>query len=264
MTWKPALTAAALACLVGTARAAEPSVGLDPTALLTPDSAPALAGNLRSVLLDMMPDPLYANDSHWGGQREVTERIKFHVHGFHVSTEAVKAMRNDGRWWKVKATGIRLPDTLVLELRDVQHPEAGKTTFTAFLAFDMRVAYDEQDWERGLRLFSGSAEARLRVSLTLKCEAALKLEPNGTPLPDAVFRLRATDAKLGFDHFHLEHINGVGGDLAKLIGEAAQAMLEQWRPSLERDLLERADAAVVKAADTKEVRLSVMKLFRAE
>ena len=67
-----------------------------------------------------------------------------------------------------------------------------------------------------------------------------------------------------FDHFQLEHINGVGGDLAKLIGEAAQARLEQWRPSLERDLLERADAAVVKAADTKEVRLSVMKLFKAE
>ena len=92
----------------------------------------------------------------------------------------------------------------------------------------------------------------------------MKLEPNGTLLPDAVFRLRATEAKLGFDHFELEHVAGVGGDMAKVIGEAAQAAVEQWRPSLERNLLERADAAIVKAADTKEVRVSVMKLLKGK
>ena len=43
----------------------------------------------------------------------------------------------------------------------------GRTTFTAFLAFDGRVEYDEENWERGLRLFSGSAAARMRVNLTL-------------------------------------------------------------------------------------------------
>ena len=92
----------------------------------------------------------------------------------------------------------------------------------------------------------------------------MKLEPNGTLLPDAVFRLRATEAKLGFDHFQLEHVAGVGGELAKLIGEAVQAGLEEWRPSLERELLDKADAAIVKAADTKEMRLSVMKLLKGQ
>ena len=261
MTWKPILAAAVLACLVPAARAGEPGAA---AALLTPSSTAGLADDLRSVLLDVMPDPLYQNDSHWGGQRLVADRVKFHVHGLHVDVEVIKALKNDGRWWKVKATGVRLPDTLVLELRDVQRGDDGKTTFTAFLAFDARVEYDEEDWERGLRLFSGSAEARMRVHLTLRCEATMKLEPNGTLLPDAVFRLRATEAKLGFDHFELEHIAGVGGDLAKLIGEAAEAALEKWRPSLERNLLERADAAIVKAADTKEVRLSVIKLLKAE
>ncbi len=248
MNGKLILAAAAWACLVPAARA----------------EAPALADNLRAVLLDMMPDPLYQSDSHWGGQRMMTDRLKFHVHGLHVHIEAMQALKNDGRWWKVKATGIRLPETLTLDLRDVQRGDDGKTTFTAVLAFDARVQYDQENWERGLRLFSGSAEARLRVHLTLRCEATMKLEPNGALLPDAVFRLRATEAKLGFDHFELEHIAGVGGDLAKLIGEAAEAALEKWRPSLERKLLDRADAAVVKAADTKEVRVSVMKLLKAE
>ena len=264
MTWKPVLAAAAWACLVPAARAGAPGGGLAAAALAGSPSTSALADNLRAVLLDVMPDPLYQSDSHWGGQRLVTDRLKLHAHGLHVSVEAVKALKNDGRWWKVKATGVRLPDTLALELRDVRRGDDGRTTFTAFLAFDARVEYDQENWERGLRLFSGSAAARMRVNLTLRCEATMKLEPNGTLLPDAVFRLRATEAKLGFDHFELEHIAGVGGDLAKLIGEAAKAALEQWRPSLERNLLNKADAAVVKAADTKEVRVSVMKLLKAE
>ena len=40
--------------------------------------------------------------------------------------------------------------------------------------------------------------------------------------------------------------------------------MEQWRPSLERNLLEKADAAIVKAGDTQEVRLSVEKLLKGE
>ncbi|HVS37163.1 MAG TPA: hypothetical protein VMS17_16495 [Gemmataceae bacterium] len=263
MTCKPILTLAAWACLVPAAQAAAPVASVDLTTLLTPASATALAGELRSVLLDKMPDPLYANDSHWGGQRLVADKVKFHIHGLHVDTEVVKALKNDGRWWKVKATGLRLPETLVLDLRDVQHTPDGKATFTAFLAFDARVEYDQENWEHGLRLFSGSAEARLRVNLTLRCEATMKLESNGNLLPEVAFRLRATDAKVGFEHFQLEHIAGVGGDLAKLIGEAAEKGLEDWRPSLEQKLLEKADAAVVKAADTKEMRISVLKLLKA-
>src|SRR5207302_6261467 len=134
----------------------------------------------------------------------------------------------------------------------------------AFVAFEARVEYDHQNWDRGLRLYSGSVEARMRVTAALRCEATTKLEANGTLLPDAVFRLRVTDAHVGYDHFEVEHIAGVGGDLAELIGAAAKAGVEQWRPSLERRMLEKADAAIVKAGDTKEVRLSVLKLLKAE
>jgi hypothetical protein len=239
-------------------------VGAAAASLLDPSSTAALAGNLRAALLDLFPDPLVEDDSHWGGQRLVADGIKWHGHGLHIHAEVMKKLKNDGRWWKVKASAVQLPDTLVVDLRDMRRVEAGKTTFTAFVAFDARVEYDQQNWDRGLRLYSASIEATMRAYATLRCEATAKLEPNGTPLPDAVFRLRLTDANVGYDHFEVEHIAGVGGDLAKIIGEAARDAVEQWRPSLERRLLEKADAAILKAGDTKEVRLSILKLLKAE
>ena len=38
-------------------------------------------------------------------------------------------------------------------------------------------------------------------------------------------------------------------------------MVKQMRPSLEKDMLEKANRAIVKAGDTKEVKLGLGKLF---
>jgi hypothetical protein len=255
--WKRALAmTAAFGCLVPALRADAAKLDLAATA--------GVADNLRAILIEAMPDPLVEEHSHWGGQRLVAHGLDWHGKGLHLRPEVEKVPRNDGRWWRVKASAVRLPDTLIVTLRDVHSTAPGLTTFTAFVSFEARVEYDHQNWDRGVRLYGGSAAARMRLNLTLHCEATTKLEPNGTLLPDAVFRLRVTQADLSYDHFEVDHVNGVGGDLAKIIGEAAKAGVEQWRPSLERNLIQKADAAIVKAGDTKEVRLSVLNLLKAK
>src|SRR5207245_5136752 len=101
------------------------------------------------------------------------------------------------------------------------------------------------------------------VYLTLGCEVLLKVEKGKSLLPDLVFRLRVVKSEMKYDNLVVEHIAGIGGTGAKVLGEALQSHIKQWHPSLERDLIAKANAAVVRAADTREVRLgfgSVLKL----
>jgi hypothetical protein len=223
-------------------------------------SVDALAGSLRGFVVKAMPTPLYEDTRHWGLQKPVDE-IKWRGKGLHVHAERVEVMKNDGRWWKVRVTAERLADTLVFDLRDVAQPEPGRMTFTAFVSFDAHVDFDRQTWHTGTRTYSGSIRARLRVKLTLHCEATARLDGSGGLLPDAVFRLRVLDADSGYDNFVVEHIAGMGGEAAKLLGDAARGSIKQWRPSMERELLSKADAAIVRAGDTKEVRVSLAKLL---
>jgi hypothetical protein len=223
-------------------------------------SVDALAGSLRGFLVKAMPTSLYEDTRHWGLQKSVSE-VKWRGQGIHVHPEKINVMKNDGRWWKVRVVADRLPDTLVFDLRNAHIVEPGRMTFTAFISFDTNAEYDRQTWHSGRRTYSGSIRARLRIKLTLHCEATAQLDGSGGLLPDAVFRLRVLQAESGYDNLVVEHIAGVGGEAAKLIGDAAHGSIKQWRPSMEHDLLAKANAAIVKAGDTKEVRVSLSKLL---
>jgi len=223
-------------------------------------SADALAGNLRTLMLQIIPTPLYEDDKHWGKQKEVTE-TKWKGKGAQVHPEKVKELKNDGHWWKVLVVAPGLSDTFILNIRDLRQPEPGRLTFTAFLSLNTNVDYEKQNWHSGLRTWSGSGRARMRINLTLNCEVQSRLETTGGIIPDMVFRLRVLQSDLKYDNLVITHVAGLGGNMAQLVGDALHDSLKLWRPSLERKLLAKANAAIIKAADTKEVRLSLLKVM---
>jgi hypothetical protein len=179
-----------------------------------------------------------------------------------LKPEVIKGEKNQGDWRKVRVTTPNLPDNLIVDLRNVHPAEPGRMTFTVFLAFDARVEYQHQKWEAGVRLYSTSARARMRVKATLDCELTSRMEPSNLLLSDFVFRIRVSKSDLRLENVVLEHAAGIGGEGAKLLGDAVKRSLREWHPSLERELLAKANAAIVKAGDTKEVRLSLMNLMK--
>jgi hypothetical protein len=221
----------------------------------------ALAGTLRALLVQHAPAVLYEDSPGWGHTTRVAHGVRWTGKHIPLHPELTYTDKPDGTWRKVRVPPVDLPDTLVFDMRNLRNPEPGRKTFDVFISFDARIDYEQQKWDAGVRLYSGSARARLRFKLLLQCEVVTRLETNGTLLPDAVFRLRVTCADLHFDNLVVEHAGGVGGEAARLLGDAVQGSLREWHPSLERELFARANAAIVKAGDTQEVRLSLSSLF---
>ena len=264
MTQRSHVLAAVLVLVTASSSQAGGLKGIDPLAAfsaLGDSSLESLSGSLRGLLLHALPTPLYTNEAHWGQKKDVQAGFVWRGKGLDVHPEARMEAKNHGLWWQVHVTAPNLADSLVFDLRDVQTPEPGRMLFTAFVSFDVDADYDREKWDEGLRLYSTSVRARMRVRLTLHCEATGKVEKKDGPLPDMVFRLRVVKADFNYDNLVVEHIAGVGGELARVIGDAARSGANQWHPSFEKHLLEKADAAIEKAADTKEVRLSLSKIL---
>jgi hypothetical protein len=236
-----------------------PALGPLPIPGLTGSAKDELAGALRGLLLKNLPDPLYEAAPNWGNQAEVKRlRLRGRVRELHA--EMTHAPRNDGVWRKIRVEAVNPPETLVFDVRDVTTPAPGKIHFQTFTAVDVLVNFHQQRWESGFKLFDAKARAKARVKITLDCEAEGKIETEQL-LPELVIQLKVAKADLRYDNLKFEHIAGLGGEAAQIIGEAAHAAIKQWRPSIERDLLAKANAAIVKAADKKEIRIGLNKLF---
>lgn len=229
----------------------KPKITLDPSALgevaANLNDTEKLAASLKTVLLKSLPDPLFEDTSHWGKQKR----------------GPAGKMRNNGRWYKVKMTGRNLPTTLQVTISDLQQPKKGQTLFTIHTSFDSAILLERQTWKLGAKLYSGSTRARFRVKLALQCEVTSKaVKVPGSWIPDLAIRMHVVKAFLVYDNVVVEHTAGVGGDAAKVIGDTLLALLRQWKPSLERKMIEKATAAIVKSGDTKEVKVNLSKLVK--
>jgi len=234
---------------------------LDPAGLLpllSGGTTDAVAGAIRGYLVRAMPDPLYEAWPGWGNTCNVARGIKWH----HAKPSLQYKPKNDGKWTHVRVSCVNPADTVIFDIRDVQAPEQGRLVFTVFLSFDAKVEYDQQNWESGVRLYAGSSRAKFRVRALVHCEATYRLEPGKALLPDAVFRLRVTQAQVGYDNFVMEKVAGIAGEAGKVLGDAIRGGLKRWDPSLERNLLAKANAAIEQAGDTKEVRVSLYELIK--
>jgi hypothetical protein len=188
--------------------------------------------------------------------------VKFHRDGLRLRTERVRGMRNDGTWRKVEIR-VPHPQSVALGITEAAYPEPGRATLTAHVGADCDVKFEQQLWRNGTRLYSGETRARCRAAVALKCEATTRTEtPAGSFIPDVVVRLRVTEAQLFYEKLVVEHTAGVGGDAARILGDAVIDTVRRVKPDLERDLVAKANAAVVKAADTREVRLSLDSLLK--
>ncbi|HEX3314243.1 MAG TPA: hypothetical protein VHR72_05085 [Gemmataceae bacterium] len=220
-------------------------------------SLPEIAAMVKPLLVQMVPPVLYEHTRNWG-------RTTMAFHGVHwrgLEPEVVKTPRNDGLWQKVRLKPREL-DKLDFKLTDPVAIDADRQSFQAYVDFVTGVEYEQQLWERGTRLYSGATRAHVRVQAFVTVESSFKVDAsNGL---DFVFRLKATKAKVLASRLVVEHTAGIGGSGARLVGQAIEGLIKEVEPGLQRRLQEKIEAALVKAADTREVRIGLGSLFSSK
>lgn len=219
---------------------------------------------IKGLLKSALPSPLVQQEFNWGHQRKFANGITWEKDGILRKPRVQEKMKNDGTWRKIKVEAVDPERTLSLRVFNVQKPEKGKITFLVIISMPTRITFNQQLWAAGTRVYSGETRARCKPMLLLSCESTTRTVKNGSFFPDVVFRMRVTHAKLSYENLVIEHTAGIGGDGAKLLGETILEFVKDVRPSLEKNMLEKANKAIVKAGDTKEVKLSLSKLLEGE
>ena len=208
---------------------------------------------LKDVVVATLPPVVRHEDSKNWGQQASVPRMQ--------GLKMVRVMRNHGNWQRWQAFTGPLAKQLELTIHDLRIVDGERFKCRLSLALPTTAEYEQQTWQNGLRLFSSSARARLRVKLDLALETSIKLDNKGEILPDVLIDFKVADAKVSYDNFVLESVLGVGGDAARLAGEAGRVALKRWLPSVERHALEKGREAILKAGKNREFRINLAKLL---
>jgi hypothetical protein len=126
---------------------------------------------------------------------------------------------------------------------------------------DINFRMEQQLWKRGRQLYSGETRGHCHAGLQLKATVNHRTEfKPGSLFPEVVLKITTTDAKLFYDKLTIDHTAGLDGEDAKAVGDFVIDAVKSVVPDLEKQLLEKGNAAIVKAAGTKEVKVQLDKL----
>ncbi len=218
-----------------------------------PTPAEALSAVLRGLALDKLPTPLAESRHNWGHQKEASGKFIRRLEGQKL---------NDGLWQAIRVDAIDAPQSLAVAVGGLTTVAPGRTDFDLFVGLDTRLTLEQQVWKLNVRLYSGETRARCRAALKLHVEATHRLEtPPGGFFPDVVATVKVTSADLHYTDLVVEHTLGREGATAAKLGELAHAVVTATKPDLERKLLDQANAAIVRAAGERQVRLALGKLL---
>jgi len=222
-----------------------------------------LAAAFKGMLLKNLPNPLTESLNGWGNQKEVVIGVKWEKKGILYKPEPMRDTKNDGHWQKVRVDAIDPAKSLSLDITNLRTSPTGTTLFDAAVGLDSRLTYEQQMWGGGKRLYAGETRCRCRAELKLVVELDNKIDfPAGSVIPNFILRVRVTKADLHYHDFKCEHTLGVEGKPAEVMGKAVLEFIKKAKPNLEKDMLAQANAGIVKAADTKEIRIELDKLLK--
>lgn len=256
-----------IACVLGLSLTAQakPAEEIGPAAAKTPAAhAAALTELLRPLILQSLPTPLHQKSDSWGATKRTPNGLRWRGQGPNVRPELQFAEKNHGHWKRTQILAEGLPGSFVFQIQDLRASSPDCRTFDVYVGMPLRIIHDEQRWESGVKLYDFQVRCRLRALALLRCETRLTIESTGGWLPEVAYRFQVMQVQVGYDQVSFDHVAGLGGEAAEQLGRLGLAVVRQARPSLEHGMRERLEAALLKAATKKELKVSTSQLWNVK
>jgi hypothetical protein len=229
-----------------------------------PEEAAAIAKLMREQAIQKLPTPLVTTNDGWGKQKEFVVGKVMLRNPNKFGPEAPRELFNDGLWRRFTVSARDPDKTFAIGFAELVRPAPDTLNVTLNVAMDINFRMEQQLWLRGRQLYSGETRGHCKTAVQLKAIVEHKTEfKPGTLLPEIALKIKTTDAKIFYDGLTIDHTAGLDGEDAKKVGDLVIDLVKKVKPDLEAQLLEKGNAAIVKAAGTREIKLELDKLMGA-
>ncbi len=220
-----------------------------------PDGAKSF---LKTMLMQTLPQD-YKKSKGWGDTRKRWDGLHIKSDGFKIRTKRRWKEVNHGTWKKYRVTMVDPDEHLTVRIVNLREVGLGKVGFDLELGAKLHVLGRLQEWNRGVRLVSMSAEAEADVSVNIGMFISTSLNPKKFP-PDVIIKPQAENAKVAMASFELKRLSNASGPVVRELGDALEHIVHKKIADENEKLVEKLNKAFEKKED--DLRLSLSDLVK--
>jgi hypothetical protein len=198
---------------------------------------------VTAIVREQLPDK-YEKSKNWGQTKRVWAGVKLERDGLRLETHRRYREVNDGPWQKYRIDLIQPEKHFHIELANIRQAE-NKVFCDVAVDAKLHAFGRHSQWERGVQLFSLSADATARVRLKAAVEVTTRIDATKIP-PDLLLAPRVTSADLAILDFRLERVSDLSGPLVKSLSSTVREVLEDKLAEKREKLVEKMNKSLAK------------------
>ena len=203
-----------------------------------------------------------SGDKNWGDTKRVWSGVKMRMDGFKLRTHRRFRELEQGRWIKYEVTLPDVPPAIrIAEVTPTIHAFTGQQSWsiTSSVVSPAEFTARVQRWNLGVKLFSVTVSGRARIRLNSTLSVGFHANYGEIP-PGLVITPNVQEAELVMEHFEVDRVSKIGGDVAEQWGELMEEILiERLVKRQNEKLVSKLNKSIDKERD--DLRLSLSEWF---
>ncbi|MEM8681297.1 MAG: hypothetical protein AAGF97_18275, partial [Planctomycetota bacterium] len=196
----------------------------------------------------------YEKKKGWNQKKRTWDGVHLKLDGLELKTKRKWKEANHGTWKRYRVEMINPDEELRVELKDFIKEPDGATQFQVAMSSRLKCFGQLQRWNRGVKLFSISADARANVMVKLTCAVNTSMDLTQFP-PDILFHPEVRKASIHLRDFKLDRVSHAEGPLIHELGDALEGLLRDELRDRSAELVDKMNRQLAKHQD--ELRLSL-------
>lgn len=239
-----------------------PVLPLDSKATQPQKLTPPATEFIKGLALILLP-PTFTDDDDWGNTKRIQSGLNMKMDGLELKTSRRWKEVNHGLWRRVDATLIDPLKFFDLQIWLLPQTEDKQPRYRISASLRIAVTVRQQQWNRGLKVYSVSSDILTDVSIDTVIDFRSKLVEVETEKRLQVLP-HMQSANVRVDRFLIRRISHAKGGAVKEFGGVFERLVQKVVEKKSRKLPHKINSKIEKKADRFQISGTMLSIFGIE
>ena len=221
-------------------------------------TAPSARNLLTLIVREVLPEE-HIDDRKWGMTTQRWDGLKVKMDGLQIKTKRRWKEVNHGTWRRYHLSLVDPDEYFRVHLVEAQRTAPGTCDCLVRIQARLDLYGRIQEWNRGIRLASLSAEATADLEVDARLQVATSLDMGHFP-PDVLIVPRVEELNIRLKDLRLHRLSKAHGPVVDEIGDALEKVARRRLTQKKEKLTAKINSKLEKKQD--DLRISLSELVR--